>query len=144
MKSCNVTCHGSFAGKLRWQPGCARFCLVFSVRPLRAVADSVWSVEEFSFKNPSLLPAWINTGVRLRFVPKWRFRMVCCVRLKVSAMVKIYAMISWGMAPCCLIHGYRCFGGVYYSHLQGRILLKSAGLKRFTITKAINYSIIRC
>jgi hypothetical protein len=142
MKSCNVTYHGSFAGKLRWQPGCARFCLVFSVRPLRAVAVSVWSVEAFSFKTPSLLPAWINTGVRLRSVPKGRFRMVCCVRLKVPARVKIHAVISLGVAPCCLIHGYRCFGGVYCCHLQDRILLKSAGLKRFTVMKAINYSII--
>ena len=126
MESSNVTCHGSVAGKLRWQPGCARFCLDFSVRPLRTVADPVWSVEAFSFKSPSLLPAWINTGVSLRSVTSGRFRMFCCVRLKVSSMLKIHAVISWGMGPCCLIYGYRRFGGIYCCRLQGRVLLKSA------------------
>jgi len=126
MRSSNVACHGSVAGKLRWQPECARLCFDFSVSPLRTVAYPVCGVEAFSFKNPSLLPAWINTGVSLRSVPAGRFRMVCCVRLKVSSMLKIHSVISWGMASCCVMYDYRRFGGVYCCRLQGRVLLKSA------------------
>jgi hypothetical protein len=61
-----------------------------------------------------------------------------------SLVVVLKVVISWGMAHCCLIHGYRRFGGVYCSHLQGRILLKCAWFKRFTILKAVSYSIFRC